>query len=166
VTQTDLVITEDAIAAGSPKVVCISPSGETFAAGVTYDFPAGALPLVLDEHYGSLWTGQVRQRMENPINMISGADYVEARISVPAGAPLIQEARGGSWLNNNPYHGSGINILLEARMDELDALFSGGVCPEPTNSPADAGNYADESQARVQMYGNVCESFDDDAGLH
>jgi hypothetical protein len=36
----------------APKVICISPNGETFPNGITYDFPSTFL---LDEQYGSKW---------------------------------------------------------------------------------------------------------------
>jgi len=44
----------------APKVVCISPNGETFANGVTYDFPA---EFVSDEQYGSKWWAFVQSTM-------------------------------------------------------------------------------------------------------
>jgi len=36
----------------NPSVVCISPNGETFTNGMTYEFPVGT---VLDETYGTQW---------------------------------------------------------------------------------------------------------------
>jgi len=44
----------------APKVVCVSPNGESFTNGVTYDFPAS---FVCDAQYGSKWWGYVQQAM-------------------------------------------------------------------------------------------------------
>lgn len=44
----------------SPRVVCISPNGETFPNGHTYDFPTD---YVLDEQYGSKWWAFVQSTM-------------------------------------------------------------------------------------------------------
>lgn len=44
----------------APKVVCISPNGETFANGTTYDFPE---TFICDERYGSKWWGWVQATM-------------------------------------------------------------------------------------------------------
>jgi len=42
------------------KVVCVSPNGESFANGVTYNFPE---TFVCDSQYGSKWWGYVQQTM-------------------------------------------------------------------------------------------------------
>lgn len=44
----------------APKVICISPNGETFPNGTTYDFPA---EFVCDEQYGSKWWAFVQSTM-------------------------------------------------------------------------------------------------------
>lgn len=44
----------------NPRVVCISPNGETFPNGITYPFPED---FVLDEQYGSKWWGWVEATM-------------------------------------------------------------------------------------------------------
>jgi hypothetical protein len=44
----------------APKVVCISPNGESFPNGVTYDFPG---EFICDAQYGSKWWGYVQQTM-------------------------------------------------------------------------------------------------------
>ncbi len=44
----------------SPKVVCISPNGETFPNGKTFDFPAS---FACDEQYGSKWWSYVQSTM-------------------------------------------------------------------------------------------------------
>lgn len=43
-----------------PRVVCISPNGETFANGITYDFPES---FSADETYGSKWWAYVQSTM-------------------------------------------------------------------------------------------------------
>ena len=47
----------------APSVVCISPNGETFENGVTYDFPA----VDGDERYGSQWQSCVVQAVTDPL---------------------------------------------------------------------------------------------------
>jgi hypothetical protein len=44
----------------APKVVCISPNGETFPNGTTYDFPT---EFICDEQYGSKWWAFVQSTM-------------------------------------------------------------------------------------------------------
>jgi len=44
----------------APKVVCISPNGETFPNGKTFPFPAS---FICDEQYGSKWWGIVQSTM-------------------------------------------------------------------------------------------------------
>lgn len=119
------------------SVVCISPSGENFGVnGVTYPFPAFASPLVCDWRYGSRWTGQVRQRMRNPINMVAAQDYVEARNSEPAGAPDLPsfanggiEADGCDWQNSEPHVCPYVNILTVAEITSLADAVIGGIYP-------------------------------------
>ena len=43
-----------------PRVVCISPNGETWANGTTYDFPES---FTADEQYGAKWWGYVQSTM-------------------------------------------------------------------------------------------------------
>jgi len=146
--------------AGGPKVVCISPNGEDFGAdSVTYPFPAVAMPLVIDERFGARWCGQVRQRMDNPINQVNLSDYVETRITAPVGAPTIPEARGGARGNSNPYGISGILIL---NIPEVTALAVAGCPPAPIAvDPNPPG-----LPAKIEYVNGVCVAFDDDAGLH
>jgi hypothetical protein len=47
----------------SPKVVCISPNGEAWPNGITYDFPER---FACDEQYGSKWWGYVQSTMTDP----------------------------------------------------------------------------------------------------
>jgi hypothetical protein len=44
----------------APKVVCISPNGETFANGITYDFPE---TFACDQQYGSKWWAFIQSTM-------------------------------------------------------------------------------------------------------
>jgi hypothetical protein len=44
----------------SPKVICISPNGETWPNGATYDFPGS---FACDEQYGSKWWGYAQSMM-------------------------------------------------------------------------------------------------------
>jgi hypothetical protein len=44
----------------APKVVCISPNGENFANGITYDFPE---TFACDEQYGSKWWAYIQSTM-------------------------------------------------------------------------------------------------------
>ncbi|HWC60492.1 MAG TPA: hypothetical protein VHC44_12420, partial [Verrucomicrobiae bacterium] len=44
----------------APKVVCISPNGETFQNGITHEFPS---EFVCDEQYGSKWWAFVQSTM-------------------------------------------------------------------------------------------------------
>src|SRR6185437_3632363 len=44
----------------APKVVCVSPNGETFANGITYNFPE---TFTCDEQYGSKWWAYVQSTM-------------------------------------------------------------------------------------------------------
>ncbi len=44
----------------APKVVCISPNGESFANGITYDFPE---TFACDEQYGSKWWAFIQSTM-------------------------------------------------------------------------------------------------------
>ncbi len=44
----------------APKVVCLSPNGESFTNGITYNFPE---TFVCDTQYGSKWWGYVQQTM-------------------------------------------------------------------------------------------------------
>lgn len=78
---------QDTLAGGGERVVSISPSGvEAWASGHAYAFDDfRALPAI-DERFGSDWCMQIHQRMLNPIDR---ADYVEAVLAVPGGAPAL-----------------------------------------------------------------------------
>jgi len=65
----------------APKVVCITPNGESFANGHTYDFP---LTFALDEAYGSKWWGYILpimtdlfwQQPHRPCNIATCARWI------------------------------------------------------------------------------------------
>ncbi|HSY42854.1 MAG TPA: hypothetical protein VK811_03020 [Candidatus Acidoferrum sp.] len=136
----------------NPAVLAITPNGETFANGATYDFPA----INLDEIYGSGWQAEFQQAMTDLLwqpphvpatspcaaettawtedngtcesNSDTNTYYahrplVEARLTVPAGAPALPSGITIGWLSpvTNP--------------TSPDALY-----PAPSNGPGLGGN--------------------------
>ena len=112
----------------SPAVLCISPNGESFDNGTTYDFPS----IYLDEEYGSGWQAEFQQVMQdllyqaphfpcpsiancatpnfawtedggscagdsNAVHYYAHAPLVEARISLPSGAPSLPSGINIGW---------------------------------------------------------------------
>lgn len=115
----------------SPSVICISPNGESFTNGHTYDFPT----VDFDEEYGSGWQVAIQQVMQdllyqtphypnetaigdtctmNPFQWLSDdgtcatgtgtVEYyphpplVEARITMPSGAPSLPSGITIGWV--------------------------------------------------------------------
>ena len=147
------VIEGNIVRDANPSVVCISPSGETWANGVTHAFPSAAMPLVCDERFSinpfSCWIGQIRQRMLDPIDPWTVTDpggpaqryhliFVEGRASLPVGAPSLQSVHGGHCA---PYEIGGyeslvlcafVNILSITEITDLADAQVAGVCPALT----------------------------------
>jgi hypothetical protein len=83
----------------SPKVVCISPNGESFTNGLTYDFPGS---FICDTQYGSKWWGYVQQTMtelfwqtpHRPCNIPSCAQWIADDGTCQENTPLNPPAYG------------------------------------------------------------------------
>ncbi len=136
------------IASGSPRVVSISPSGdETWAHGDAYAFDAAAMPLVCDERWGSDWVCQVTQRMLDPI---AHTAYVEARASVPAGAPALPVLGAGCCSVVSVPYCPFVEFHSIAELTTMLASCVGTppVCPVPTKL--------------IPWFSYGCQPFDDD----
>jgi len=102
----------------APKVVCISPNGETFPNGITYDFPED---FVCDEDYGSKWwklpqqamTDLFWQKPHRPCNIEPCAKWAEddglCNTDSPGVCPPTEEAGA-------PQYFFGLRPQVEARL--------------------------------------------------
>lgn len=125
-------VTEDCLLAGrcAPSVIAITPNGESWGArGKVYGFPSG---FNCDATYGSRWQRVAVQAFPDPFFRPPDAlpdaiaKWVEARSTVPSGAPGLPT-------------GVAINCLTLAQLDNDPLVDDGIVCAPPGAEDACTG---------------------------
>jgi hypothetical protein len=160
----------------NPAVLCITPNGESFANGVTYDFPS----IEVDEEYGSGWQAEFQQSMvdllyqaphvpaANPCtseitawteddgtceadNILQSffphRPLVEARLTLPSGAPSLPSGITIGW------------VSPVTDPSSPDALY-----PGPSNGPSLSGivpwTTIDNECACIQGSGRFASTYE------